>query len=329
MPREQRNPPPGFEQPAKKKQSGLARFFLRGVVTLAPVVLTIVVFGLLFQVVNRYVTGPINSVIYWSLENTALGWKGLDRLRIDPFDKAYLDPNLLPLDLQDTARSSPEGYSYPHFQNQLRDYRHEHLGFFRDLEELAINKRRLRDDVRRLVNPLFGVLVSLLLVLWLGWLVGGFVGRRIVQRLDRAMHVIPVVNAVYPYTKQLVDFFFAERKLEFDTVVAVPYPSPGIWSLGFVTGSALRSMREETGLNLVSVFVPSSPMPMTGYTIFLEGERLIPMPISIDEALRITMTGGVLVPPDQAAVADPIKDLAVPVPPAGQTSEPEARERLG
>jgi uncharacterized membrane protein len=187
---------------------GVASFFLRGVVTLLPVVLTLVVFGLLFQMVNRYVTAPLNAVIYWSLERNALGWQALELLGVDPLSSDYLDPELLPLDLQTLARTSPAGFNDPRFQDALSLQRHEHLGLLRDLDDLAIRSERLRADVKGRVHPLIGVVLSLLLVLWLGWLVGGFVGRRIVAHLDRTMLLIPVVKSVYPYSKQLVEFFF-------------------------------------------------------------------------------------------------------------------------
>lgn len=293
----------------KEKRSGLARFFVRGLITLGPAILTIVVFGLLLQVVDRYITGPINRVIYWSLEENTLGWIGLRRLGVDPFDKAYLDPGLLPLDLQDFARSNPGGFSDPAFQERLTRYRESELTFFVDLDALGVNADRLRGDVKRLVPPYVGIVLSFLVVLWLGWLMGGFVGRRIVQRLDRMMHVIPVVNAVYPYSKQLVEFFFADRKMEFDTVVVVPYPSEGLWSIGFVTSSSLKSLRDATGKVMVTVFVPSSPMPMTGYTTFIEASRVIPLSLSVDEALRITMTGGVLIPPRERIRVSPMDTI--------------------
>jgi uncharacterized membrane protein len=286
-------------KPEKTPRSSMSRFFLRGLVTLAPVVLTVVVFGLLFQMIDRYVTGPINSMIYWSLEHNPLGWNALEEMGIDPFARKYLDPAALPLELQDLARSSPEGYSDPRFIEALERHREEHLSLFRDFDTLAIRRDKLRDDVKGRVPPFFGVMISILLVLWLGWLVGGFVGRRLVSRLDQTMYAIPVVKSVYPYSKQLVEFFFADRTLEFDTVVAVPYPSKGLWSVGFVTSSALKTLRAATGKRLVSVFVPSSPMPMTGYTVFIDPSELISLPITVDEALRITMTGGVLVPPHE------------------------------
>jgi len=317
-PRFRRKPKPKKKKPAPK---GIGGFFLRGLITVLPVVLTLVVFGLLFQMVDRYVTGPINQTIYWSIEGNGLGWRLLERFGIDPLDSEYLDPELLPLELQTLARR-PEGFAGPEFLDRLSVHRNENLSFFRNLDDLAINRAKLRADVTGHIHPLIGVVVSLMVVLWLGWLVGGFVGRRIVGKLDEGMQMIPVVKSVYPYSKQLVEFFFAEKQIEFDTVVAVPYPSPGIWSIAFVTSSSLKTIREETGKELISTFVPSSPMPMTGYTIFIEADRVIPLPISIDEALRVTMTGGVLIPPHEkvddlfdeltARVAEKSPDLVKP-----------------
>lgn len=285
--------------PSTKPSSSLTGFFFRGVVTLLPVVLTLVVFGLLFQMVNRYVTGPINAVIYWSLERNALGWQALELLGIDPLASDYLATGLLPIDLQSLGATSPEGFNDLRFQEGLALYRHEHLGFLRDPDDLAIQAERLRDDVRAHVPPLIGVLLSLLLVLWLGWLVGGFVGRRFMQHVDRTMTLIPVVKSVYPHSKQLVEFFFEKKKLEFDTVVAVPYPSEGFWAVAFVTNGSLRSLDRATGKELVAVFLPSSPMPMTGWTVFIDSQRVIPLPLTVDEAVRTIMTGGVLLPPEE------------------------------
>lgn len=295
--------------PAKpgKKRSSLTRFFVRGLIVLAPAILTIVIFGLLLQMVGRYITGPINSVIYWSLEGNDLGWKGLSRLGIDPYDERYLDPKRLPARFEKYAS---RGYTGPEFEAELATHRAEHKSFFHDVEELGINAERLRDDVKRVVPPYLGIALSFLLVLWLGYMMGGFVGRQIVQRVDQALHKVPVINTVYPYSKQLVDFFFAEKQLEFDTVVCVPYPSEGIWSIGFVTSSGMKTLREATGEELVTVFIPSSPMPMTGYTTFIPAKKAVPMPISVDEALRITMTGGVLVPPRERIRSHPLEVIA-------------------
>jgi len=315
-----------MESHSDKKPHGFAAFFLRGVVTLLPVILTLVVFGLLFQMVNRYVTGPINSAIYWALERNSLGWRALDSLGIDPLSIDYLAPELLPLELQSLANSSPEGFNDRRFQERLSLYRHQHLGFFRDLNDLGIRSVRLRDDVQKRVHPLVGVVLSLLLVFWLGWMVGGYVGRRLMQHVDRTMTLIPVVKSVYPYSKQLVEFFFEKKKIEFDAVVAVPYPSEGFWAMAFVTNGSMRTIDEAAGKELVCVFLPSSPMPMTGYTMFVEADRVIPLPLSVDEAIRTIMTGGVLIPPRERVVR------SVPEAPRAATglepaTEPEPNDR--
>jgi uncharacterized membrane protein len=301
---------------AQKSQGSLTSFFFRGVVTLLPVVLTLVVFGLLFQMVNRYVTGPINSVIYWSLERNAVGWQALHLLGIDPLASDYLATELLPVDLQSLGATSPEGFGDLRFQEGLALYRHDHLGLLRDPQDLAIRADKLRDDVRTHVPPIIGVLLSVLLVLWLGWLVGGFVGRRFVQHIDRTMTLIPVVKSIYPHSKQLVEFFFEKKKLDFDTVVAIPYPSEGSWAVAFVTNGSLRTLDRATGKELLTVFVPSSPMPMTGWTIFVDSQRVIPLALTVDEAVRIIMTGGVLIPPQELVLRK--------LPSATRTTEPPA-----
>jgi uncharacterized membrane protein len=309
-----------LETPKPTKPDGFTAFFFRGIVTLLPVGLTLVIFGLLFQMVNRYVTGPINAVIYWSLERNALGWKALDILGLDPLSSDYLATELLPLDLQTIATTSPEGFNDRRFVEALSLYRHEHLGLLRDPSDLAIRADKLRDSVKGRVHPLVGVVLSILLVLWLGWLVGGFVGRRFMQHVDRTMTLIPVVRSVYPYSKQMVDFFFKKKKVEFDTVVAVPYPSNGFWAIAFVTNGSMRTLDEQSGKALVCVFLPSSPMPMTGYTVFIEVERVIRLPISVDEAVRIVMTGGVLLP-GQEFVARTVPGARIAVVP-----KPESRK---
>lgn len=284
-----------------RPRSFLARFFFRGLITILPIVLTFVIFGLAYQLVTDYVTGPINRAIYFSLERTSLGWKSIRAMGVRPYDTDYIEKSALPVELANLADRSQAGLLDREFEAALAKYRAANEGlFFRDLEDLAIRERELRRAVAKAVPPVFGVVLSLLLVLWLGWLAGGFVGRRIVSRLDDAFNVIPVVRTVYPYSKQLVEFFFAEKQFEFETVVAIPYPSTHIWCLAFVTSKAPVTVRSHTGKNLVTVFVPSSPMPMTGYTVFVEADRCIPVPITVDEALRITMTGGVIIPPAEA-----------------------------
>jgi len=318
-------PPKKTKKPPKRS---LALFFLRGLGALLPLVLTIFIFVTLINFVRTYVTTPINSTIYWSLESNGLGWKVLDKLYIDPYDTRFINPDELPTAPTNLkARFDEKGADDPDFLKVLGEYRGENESFFRDLDKLVIDREALRDTVTSVVHPLIGILVSMLIVLWLGWIVTGFLGRKLLKKFDQALLAIPGFRAVYPYMKQLVEFFISDTELEFDTVVAVPYPNYHVMSIGFVTSQSLKSLREATGRDLVSIFIPSSPMPMTGYTIHMKKSDLIILPITIDEALRITVSGGVLVPPHEFVGAgmgdeddghDPRLDQ-----PGAQTEEPK------
>jgi uncharacterized membrane protein len=289
-----RRPGPGA---AARRRHPAQRFFLRGLITVLPAVLTAFLLATAYRFVTQYVTGPVNSLIYWSLENNTLGWQALRAMGIDPHADDYLVPDALPLELQDLLRE--RGSSDAAFRAALETWREENEGFFVDLEAVGIAPTRLRRDVTARVPALIGLVVSLLLVVSLGSLAGGYMGRTTLAQAERALHVIPVVRSVYPYTKQLVDFFLAERKIEFKTVVSMQYPRAGVWSIGFVTSSGLRTLRSASRRNLVSVFVPSSPMPMTGYTVFVPADEVVPLPFTVDEALRVCVSGGVLIPPHE------------------------------
>ena len=310
-----------------RRTSKTTSLFLRGLATLLPAVLTIFVFVTLVNFVKTYVVGPINDVIYWGLEGNALGWKVLRDLDVEPYDPKFVQIDALPAELR--FKGENEGFRSPDFLAAVRHYREARESFFRDLDALAIQRgtkegqEGLRDAVEDRVHPLVGLGMSVLLVLWIGWLVGGFLGRRAFARVESGLAAIPGVRSVYPYSKRFVEFFFSDRDLELDTVVAIPYPSEHLWSLAFVTSRSMRSLRAHTGDDLVTVFVPSSPMPMTGYTIHVAASRLVPLPISVDDALRVTVSGGVLIPSSEYAGDVPASLRAAASARAAQSSDEE------
>ncbi|MAF65004.1 MAG: hypothetical protein CMJ84_05000 [Planctomycetes bacterium] len=275
---------------AQRKKS----FFLRGVVTVLPAVLTLFILVTVVQFAKSYVTTPINTVIYWCLEGNGLGWKVLRSVGIDPLSDEFLNPETLPVELR--SQLDRTGLGSPAFRNGLAALHEARSTALRDLDALAIHPEKLRDAVKGVVHPMIGVFFSLLLVLTAGYLASGFFGRRMISGIDRAMQQVPVIRSVYPYAKQLVEFFLSDTEMEFDTVVAAPYPSEGVWAIAFVTSEGLKSVHEHLGGRYVSCFVPTSPMPMTGFTVFIEARRLIPLPISVEEALRTTVSAGGLIP---------------------------------
>jgi uncharacterized membrane protein len=100
--------------------------------------------------------------------------------------------------------------------------------------------------------------------------------------------------------KQVTDFVLSEKRAAFRTVVAVPYPRPGIYSLGFVTGEGWKSINRASGGEMVQVFIPSSPTPVTGYVVFVRRDEIVELDLTVDEALRFSISGGVIVPPREA-----------------------------
>ncbi len=146
---------------------------------------------------------------------------------------------------------------------------------------------------------LLGLLVAAIIVYISGRLVGGFIGRAFYRRIEKIMVAVPVIRKVYPYIKQLVDFLISdEGKPRFSRVVAVEYPRRGIWSVGFMTGESLKIIENKMP-DSVTIFIPSSPTPFTGYTITVPKKDTIDLPITVEEAIRFAVSGGVLVPDHQ------------------------------
>jgi len=282
------------ENKAKKPAKPKRNFFLRGIVAILPAMLTIFVFVFIVQFANRYVTGPINSFIYSALERNAAGWAILDALSVDPESDEFLDIGSLPPHLQESYEQHT--LKGAEFKAALAEHRAKNYGTLYELDELCIHEEKLRAAVKGVVPPIVGIVVALLLLIALGYLASGFLGRRVVSWFDSLLSQVPVVRSVYPYTKQFVEYFLSDNDLAFDTVVAAPYPSPGVWCIAFVTSPGFKTVHESLGGRYVSCFVPTSPMPATGYTVFIEASRLIPLPITVDEALRTTISAGVLIP---------------------------------
>lgn len=297
------------DRPPPKKRNRLQAFFVRGLITVLPVIFTVFILLAAFRFVDGYVTGPVNTAIYWSLEENGAGWKLLELLGIDPHSEVFLAEQF-PRRLEERLAARRLTSDDPGYLELIAEWRRESEGFLKDLEELAIDRVALHTAVARRIPPVVGLIVSVLLVLTLGSFAGGLLGRTLLARGDSILARVPLVRSIYPYAKQLVDFFLAERSFDFDTAVAVPYPRKGVYSLGFVTSSSFETLRRATGKNLITVFVPSSPMPMTGYAVFVPVEEVIPLPITVDEAIRTIVSGGVLIPPQEMPALSPTQILA-------------------
>jgi len=151
---------------------------------------------------------------------------------------------------------------------------------------------------RSIVVPVF-LIIFITALYFLGRLFTHGLGHWFVRTFDSLILSIPIVNKVYGSVKQITDFAFDDREIEFNRVVAIQYPRKGIWSLGFVTGNSMREISEAAGEPMLSVLMPTSPMPMTGFTVTLRRSEAIDLDLTIDEAIQFIVSCGVVVPPQQ------------------------------
>ncbi len=161
-----------------------------------------------------------------------------------------------------------------------------------------IRNQRLEELSRSWIMVLLGFVLALVLVTIAGLFLASFIGRTFWRYVEDLFTRVPVVKQIYPYVKQVTDYIFGQKKFDFSQVVAVRYPSRDIWQIGFITGAAIRAFREEdqSGKEYVTVFIPTSPTPFTGFVAVVPREDVLNLPMTIDQALRFLISGGVISP---------------------------------
>ena len=157
-----------------------------------------------------------------------------------------------------------------------------------------------RDVETRFFRPIFIVplLLSLftLLLYLLGKIIAVRVGRALWSYFERLIHHLPIISTVYATVKKVTDIVFADNELEFNRVVAVEYPRKGMWSVGFVTGESLPDITAAAAEPVLSVLMPTSPMPATGFTISVRKSETVELNITVDQAFQFVVSCGVVVP---------------------------------
>lgn len=143
-----------------------------------------------------------------------------------------------------------------------------------------------------------GVVLAVMLVYIIGFFVGNLIGRTFWRLGETLVMRIPVIRAIYPAVKQVTDFVLADRTQQFSAsrVVAIQPHERGIWSIGLVTGEGLGSMDKVAGQEMLMVFCPNSPAAFSGYMLVVPRSEAIELPITVEEAMRLLISGGVIVP---------------------------------
>lgn len=146
-----------------------------------------------------------------------------------------------------------------------------------------------------------GILGVLFFLIATGMLARNVVGRQLIRWLQRVLLAIPIVGWVYNASQQISEAIFDRKKGLFQRAVLLEFPRKGIWTLGFVTGQAnTRPFQDAAGTeDLVFIFIPTTPNPTSGWLIVVPVEETHPLDITIDEAIKLVISGGVMLPPEK------------------------------
>ena len=297
----------------RKKASKSSRFFVRGLATLLPAVLTLWLLVFAYGFVRDKIAAPIN----WGIRSAVIGFTDWPVPEDEDYLKVWQDKEVLSLTLRDDWLNQAEQLRQGFKDNQItptngnieRYIREQRLAWMKQNEQVVIEARRKRLEEKWNAIAVgewhtldvIGLIVGFILFYFAGAIMSNVLGRQIRDRGEKLIDRVPLIRRVYPAVKQITDFFFGdnEQQLQFNRVVAVEYPRKGLYSVGLVTGDTMADIEKVMGEQCLTVFVPSSPTPFTGYVITVPVSDTIDLGISIEDALKFAVSGGVLVPPSQ------------------------------
>lgn len=167
--------------------------------------------------------------------------------------------------------------------------------------------------------PGLGVILVVLTLLLTGFLASNYLGRVLLGLGNELLEHIPLVRSVYSTAKQISDTLFTNKGKSFRKVVLIPYPQKDTWSLAFQTSESLGEVSAKMPEHMVSVFVPTTPNPTSGFLLMVPTADMIELEMSVDDALKMIISLGVVVPPwppvkvkVDVAGGDTVPELAPP-----------------
>ncbi len=160
--------------------------------------------------------------------------------------------------------------------------------------------------------PGLGVVFALVILLLIGAATSNFIGKKLVNWWDGLLNRIPVVRSVYAAVKQVSDTLFSDKGNAFRKALLIQWPREGLWTVAFLTGKPGHSVGQQLGDGYISVYVPTTPNPTSGYMMLVREADCRPLDMSVDEALTYVISMGVIVPPEHKpakANPEPLKAL--------------------
>ena len=151
--------------------------------------------------------------------------------------------------------------------------------------------------------PGFGVILAILILLLTGVLAANLFGRRFVELWEKILNKIPLVRSIYSSVKQISSTIFDPSGKSFRKVVLLQYPRKGLWSIGFLTNDNMGNELNAVDDRLVSVFIPTTPNPTSGFIIMVRSDELKELNMNVEEAFKFIISMGVIIP-DSAALKE-------------------------
>ncbi len=296
------------EPPPPRRQHPVRRAVLRGLAIILPPLLTIVLFLWAWAQIERYVLEPIEdaarNVIVVSISDV----KKEIPAEVPAEERLQApDGRVISFKYKDRVYVPVNGGKQSWIPEVVFNNVSEQPG---ELSLATANEKQIYHQYVRnvylkrvLVIPVFLCLFLLCLYV-IGKFLAAGVGRMFWNFFEGLIHRLPLIRNVYSSVKQVTDFVFSEREIEFTRVVAVEYPRKGIWTLAFVTGESMLDIRSAANEPVVSLLIPTSPMPATGFTVSVPKSETIDLDITMDQAIQFIVSCGVVVPLHQQSRSD-------------------------
>jgi len=144
--------------------------------------------------------------------------------------------------------------------------------------------------------PGLGVILALLVLIITGVLVANLLGRRLVHNYEKFLNRIPLVRSVYGTVKHFAEVVFSDSNASFKKVLLLEYPRAGLYSLCFQTSENPPEVRFRTGDTIVTVFLPTTPNPTSGFMLFVPAKDVVELDMSVEEGLKMIISLGLVVP---------------------------------
>ena len=150
-----------------------------------------------------------------------------------------------------------------------------------------------------------GVVVFLVFATLVGWLAKGLIGRSFIKYAENLVNRMPVVRSFYSGIKQIAETVFAQQERSFEKACMIEYPRKGIWAIGFISTTAKGEIAERNSSNgpMVSVFVPTTPNPTSGFLLFFPKTDIVELEMSIEDAAKLVISAGLVYPPTKESSA--------------------------